>query len=76
MRIIVVNRQQIIDLIISNLATAGIIEQKDMKFVSKELEPVSDEELITVLIKSIQMQEDTGKADAMPIVPIGEISLN
>jgi len=77
MRIIaVLHRQQLIDQILSNLATAGIIKQDEMDRVKEELESVDADSLVALLLESHQMREDTGQADAMPIVPIGEISLN
>lgn len=77
MRIIaVVNRQQLIDLILSNLATAGIIKQSEMEGAREELNITPTDELGPVLLESLHMLEDTGQVGAMPIIPIGEISLN
>ncbi len=74
--IAVFNRSQLVDQILSNLATAGVIEQHEMDKVREELEPVDSDSLIALLLESHQMREDTGNADAVPIVPIGQISLN
>lgn len=74
--IAVLHRQQLIDLILSNLATAGIIQQDEMEGAREELNITPTDELGPILFQSLHMLEDTGQVDAMPIVPIGEISLN
>ncbi len=69
-------KSHLVDLVLRNLATAGIIEQSEMGWVRWQLEPVSTDDLVAVLLSSYQMLEDLGMIETMPMVTIGQISLN
>lgn len=76
MEVIVVTRRIVTDIILTNFATAGIIEQSEMEKTRHQLNKLHDDDIVGILLDSMQMKEGTGKADAMPIVPVGEISQN
>lgn len=77
MRIVgVFTKQQIIDLILSNLATAGTLYQDEMEGAKEELDTVPNAELVPVLMESIRVLAESGQSCAVSIIPIGEISLN